>query len=139
MRSRCTLSAVATFRAALRIRPSNRSIPRKFLSGVRSASAQMNEPSPQPRSTCNGALRLKIFSRSSRSVSKSRDSGISGERTCLRRADPASLAGTLIRKLNRGFTAGRTKSENNLHQDLELNLASANAPSIKPKSRRAMS
>ncbi len=63
MRSSRTLPTGAALRAALRIRPSNRSIPRKFLSGICSASAEINEPSPQPRSTCNGALRPKILSR----------------------------------------------------------------------------
>jgi len=66
------------------IRPSNRSIPRKFLFGSRRASVQRNEPSPHPRSTCNGALRPKIFSRSSCCVSESRDCGITREQTCLR-------------------------------------------------------
>src|SRR5439155_26557390 len=42
-----------------------RPIPSKFLSARAGASVHRNEPSPQRRSPCNGAVRPKIFSRSS--------------------------------------------------------------------------
>src|SRR5436309_7123762 len=81
---------LAALRAAMRILPSNRSIPRKLFSGMRCASAQINEPSPQPRSICNGALRPKIFSGSSRSINDF--SVTSGEGFCLQRADSTTRA-----------------------------------------------
>jgi hypothetical protein len=48
-----------------------RSIPRKFLSGNCCARSHRNDPSPQPRSTCNGALRPKSCSRSRHATSGS--------------------------------------------------------------------
>jgi len=73
---------VETFDAstvAVLIRRGKRSTPRKFFSGRRRAGAQRNEasPQPQPRSTCSGASRSKIFAGLSRSTSDS--SSMSGE------------------------------------------------------------
>src|SRR5207249_7658178 len=66
---------VETFDAstvAVLIRRGKRSTPRKFFSGRRRAGAQRNEasPQPQPRSTCRGALRPKISSRSEEHTSE---------------------------------------------------------------------
>ena len=90
MRSRRTLPILAALRVALRIRPSKRSIPRKFVAGMRCASAQRNEPSPQPRSTCKVAWRPKVFSRSSGSTNDF--SVTSGEGMSLQPADSTTRA-----------------------------------------------